>query len=975
MVASDESTRFRLQLFSTPALCSGEMTTHLAVPAKAVALLAILVAHFGTPQLRSRLAEILWPEKTDDEARANLRRHLHLLVKALPANALVLTKNSACWNGEQLACDVVDFLRLSSDPRTFARAVALRHGDLCMGVHDDALDAERQALDERYVAMLTNLAYASYKTGRYAEARIYFDRLIAADPLDERHVRAMMSLCRETSDRAGALREFNILAARMQTELGVEPERETTKLFQEILYASDASSTQHNLTGEMSSFIGREAELEEIGTRLNDHRLVTIIGPAGVGKTRLARRSAFNQLGRFPGGVWFVDLARSSSREDIERGVAQVLQRNLTPAASSMSAILHALGTKPTLLVLDNCEHVCGDAGEFAAALVAGSEANVLATSRHRLEVSEESVLHLQPLPVPPEATHHIAEEVMRYPAARLFLDRAATVAPWLRLTAENARNVGDILARIDGLPLAIELVAARANLLTLEGILKRLADRPTAFATRSPAAHHTTTRHSTVEASLQWSYALLSRPEQQVFARLSLFAGSFTMEAVQSVCGDILVDALPAFSELVESSLVQTRFAGSEPRFALLETVRAFAAERRRESANSEIAQALHAMHYSELAQRYAAEFASEREMEAFLRCDLDANNFAAALRWSAHADCSIALRLITSLWRYWIFRWAFDEAQAVLHKLLDSPVFENEPVELRARAFQAAGMFEKEKADAEAAKTYFELALQQCRAGNIEAQETEVLNALAILEFNHGDPAQAGNLYEMCLEMQERKGDARAAAETLANLGAVAQSTNQYEKALGLFERVLEAFRATGNQRGIAYALRSLTLCCEMLGRYDRGINYGKECVAAYERLGEQARLADGLQTLSNLLSMMGDQRQAIALSARALQILSQVEHPIFTMLSLFGYALASYRAGDHLEAARAFAKAWTLRETKHLSLQEENRVFFCETTDKVKALLGARQFDVAWAYGKSLTINQIARAARQAAERLPP
>jgi tetratricopeptide (TPR) repeat protein len=158
-------------------------------------------------------------------------------------------------------------------------------------------------------------------------------------------------------------------------------------------------------------------------------------------------------------------------------------------------------------------------------------------------------------------------------------------------------------------------------------------------------------------------------------------------------------------------------------------------------------------------------------------------------------------------------------------------------------------------------------------------------------------------------------------------------------------------------------------------MLERYDQGITYGNECIATYERLGEQARLADGLQTLSNLLSVMGDQRGAIALCARALHILAQVEHPIFTMLSLFGYALASFRAGDHLEAARTFAKAWTLQECKHLSLQEENRAFYCETTGQVKALLGERQFGVAWAYGKTLTINQIAHAAEQSAERPPP
>ncbi len=955
MLVPDESAPFRLHLFGTPALCGGGVTTRLAVPAKAVALLAILVVHPGSPQLRSRLAEILWPEITDEEARANLRRHLHLLVKTLPPSALALTKNSACWNGEQLGCDVVEFSRLSSDPRTFARAVALRQGELCVGVHDDALEPERKALDERYVAMLTDLAYASYKTGRHPDARLYLERLVAADPLDERHVRALMSLSRETGDRAGALREYNVLAARLRTELDVEPERETTQLFQEILYASEAGSTPHNLTGETNSFVGREAELEEVGTRLRDHRLVTILGPAGIGKTRLARRSAFNQLGQFPGGVWFVDLAQSSSRVDIERSVAQVLRREITPTASAMPAILHALAAQPALLVLDNCEQVCIDAGEFAAALFAGSKASVLATSRHRLEASDESVLHLQPLPVPPEATHHNAEEVMRYPAARLFLERAATVAPWLRLTAENARNVGDILACIDGLPLAIELVAARANLLTLEGILKRLADRSTVFASRSHGA-----RHFTLDDAIAWSYDLLSETERALFGRLSVFAGSFDMAAAECVCREEGLDVAATLFELVEASVLQPLANGEQVRYQMLATTRVFAQEKLRRSADAQTMARAHATYYAGVAEPLRRLDDASRERR-FTELAADFDNFAAALRWCAeHGDLDVGARLANGIVLYMKQRTYSRETLTLIETLLEHA---DEPASERlALCHRSAGILANTCTEWPRAKKHNQLAAEIFGSIGDDAAASNAYSGVVAAEFHAGHFEQAERLLLETLQKEETLGNAAFLAKMRSFLGAVYLATGRLREAREQTMRSLETFRLLGDTYRVSVANKNLALGAFHAGDLGEAIAWIEEALALSVTRSDMARYVDAVNLHGSILRKRGLLAEALAKHSEALRVLSTIEESHLIADVLEDTAQSCTSAGDPATAALAAGAARRVRDEFLAPMNPFVAPKWDDLLARLSASLGTERFENLLSRGASTPRRQL-------------
>ncbi len=942
----------RLRLLGPPALVVDSVAAPLKVPQKAIALLALLAAEYDVPLSRARLAELLWPEIADEEARTNLRRQLYLLVRRIGAQAFILTKNTAQWNDAFTPSDLAAFLRYAAEPQSYDRAVALWHGALASGIHDDALSEVRERLSRRYASLLWELSRCARTAANHSQALHYLEQLLAFDSLDDSVVRALMQCRLHTGDRAGALAEYNALAQRLRLELDVEPEAETTALFQSIVYGSESALPPHNITSTFTSFIGREMELDEIAQAFESHRAVTLVGPAGVGKTRLAIRSAMNRLGAYPDGVWFVDLSTARTGAGMQARVAQVLE---------ISAPLPtALARKRMLLVLDNCEQIVDEVRTFVQDLCDRTQVHVFATSRQRLGAREEFVISVVPFSTPPEKSAYRLDSIARFPAIKLFIERAAAVSPSFRLFEDNAHNVADIVRRLDGLPLAIELVAARCGLLTTDGILKRLNDL-SAFSdkTRGP-------RHFTLEAALEWSYELLSPLEQSVLRRLAVFSGTFSPEAAEAVCCDLIGDLIEPLSELVESSLVHVRHDSDNVRYLLLETVRIFARSAFERDLQEQDVWRRHACYYADLAGQLSTHFTAAGEIGAYRRCDPDFGNFANAVRWAAANDELLALRLVTALWRYWIFRWYLDEPRTLLTTLLESASFAAAPGDMRVRAYQAAGMLAKEQADAPQARRYLSRALEESRALALPAREIEILNALAIVEFNHGDPREAGRIYETCLRIQEEIGAFKAAAETVANLGAVAQSLGDDERAIELLNRALERFRATNNGRGVAYALRSLALSCEMLERYDEGVRYGYECVAAYEALDEQARLADGLQTLGNILSVAGRSDEAVPLFARALHILARVEHPIFTMLALFGYAVCVNRLGERIESARAFAKALELRDSDHLSLADSYRAFLEKVAREVRDSLGERQYEFACADGRSRSITEFAISA---------
>lgn len=947
-----------LRLFGTPALVHDDVPVRLAVPAKALALLGLLAAQPGRASDRAQIASSLYPDEPDAQARTAARRQLHVLTKALPEGSFVLTKNTVKL-GELLATDVAVFLHDADTPETLSRAVSLRTGEYCAGVFDDALEPVRTALDRRYAGLLQRLADREAADGNAAGAARRLEQLIDLDPLDEPRVRALMAIRFAQGDRSGALRDYHALAARLRSELDVEPERETAELFGRMLFSGDAMATPHNLHGPSTSFVGRERELHTLSSSIREHRVVTIVGPGGVGKTRVARRLAFEALEAFPEGVWFVDLSPLRSEHEVYEQIGGVLSLAAS-GEDRASAILGELREKRVLLVLDNCEHLVGSLAHFVRQLAEETACTTLCTSRRRLAIADEETFVLEPLDTPPSRRVRAAD-VKTYSAVRLFAERAVAVSPALRITDDNAPAVCEIVQKVHGMPLAIEIVAARANLLTIDGMLKRLSESMAA------AGRGNDSRHSTVDAAIAWSVDLLSDTEKQLFYALAVFAGGWDMEAAETVCARAGLDVFAALSELVESSLVRAERIGDEIRYSMFEMTRDFARTHAQADANQVSARA-HAHYYAQLAREYAPYFKSALEIEYYRKIDKDYANFRAALIWAHASELALASRIAAALWRYAIFTWRMHDLDPILASVFANP--ELCDTQTLAQVHLAAGMFAKERMSHGQAAEHLECALRRFRECADTGGEVDALYALGIVSFNHGDPRSARAYYEECLVLQERAADAKAIAATTANLGAVAHKLADLESAAVLYRKSLAGFRATGNERGIAYAYRSLALVYQDSGSVEHAIEAAQRCVEAYEKLGEQSRLADGLLTLGNTLSIVGRLHESFSAFARAFAALALAPHPLFEALALLGYANTAHLAGDHLEAARAAGRGVFEMQDRHIALGIGYAKFVEELIARIKAQLGEEQFEAASIAGRQMNMNDFGTNAQTAA-----
>lgn len=890
----------RIVLFGSPTLELGAEKQALALPPRAYTVLALLALRFERPMLRGQLAETLWPESTNDEARANLRRYLHLIVRALPPDADVfeLTKNTARWNPHaKITCDVVDFLQAARDPARAESAAQRYGGELCAGVPDDALEPLRAELVAAHETLLRGLASTAMREGDTAAAVLALHQLLADDPLDESSARALITARLQSGDRASALREYHAFVARLRSELDVEPEPATAALFDRMLASEYLTSTPHNLTTPTSSLVGRAIELRTTVEALERDRLVTLLGPGGIGKTRLATEAALIALNRFPAGVTFVDLARERSAAAMVEQLATTL--GVATGGDRLEAVLASLGHARVLLVLDNLEQLGTDARATIDRLIAETAVSIIATSRRRIGSASERVIAVSALQLPPVAPTK-PEALAAYPAVRLFLERATKIAPSVRLTFANARSVTTIVRHLDGIPLAIELVASRANLLTIDGICKRLDDRATfASSTRSE-------RHSTIDEAIAWSYELLSPVEQAVFRRIAVFADGCSVEALEDVCTSVASDIVSPISELVESSLITVVASGDAIRYRTFESTRDFAAAKLRERDEYETTAQRHADYYARLAERLSTDFTTEAEQALYAQCDADAANFEAALATSLESDVACAARLVSSLWRYWIFRGRAAAAESAIEGLQARTDWKTLPLAQRARVLQAAGMVARETRLLHA-KPLLERALALFRECEDTGRELEVLTAIAAASFSAGDYAQAEAGFERCLELQAARGDVRAAAGTLANLAQLAWVRGDCEAALTTLDRAYESFRLTKNPRGIAHVFRSRSNVYGTMQRYLEAIEYAEQSIALYEELGEPARVAEALSVLCDQSAWFGRIGNALAAAARSLGILAEVKNDVFLANVLRSLIFAASRADEHADVLR--------------------------------------------------------------------
>ena len=606
-------------------------------------LLSILALDAGRHVPTATLIERFWSGAPPSTSRASLQMHVTALRRILPADAVVTENGGYRLDLQKHQFDVDDLVAsleaargasLSRDWETVLEAARagdrLWRGDPYADLADDEFaHADVRRLEEVHVSLLELKVDALLELDRSAEALPELERLVTAHPLRERLweqlMRARYRLGRH-AEALAAYREAWVAFA----EIGLEPSAALRRLEKEVLLHDEGLGERapNNLPVELTGFVGREAELDDVLGFLDEHRLLTLVGVGGGGKTRLALRAAARALPWFPGGCWLAELAPVRDQSLVARELADAMGIR-THGDEILPALASTLGSDAVLVVLDNCEHVVTGAAVLARELLeAGPRIKVLATSREPLRVPGEVVYDVPPMPFPEAET----EEALVFDAVRLFEERASHARPSFVLDASTRRAVAQICRRLDGLPLAIELAAARVGSMSAETIADRLDDRFRILTGGSTGP----ARHQTLEAAFDWSYDLLDDRERRVFSSLSVFRGSFTLDAAEAVCtGEGLdeVDVVPLVAALVDKSLVATLEVGTTIRYRLLETVREYSRARLEETGGARAVRGLHA--------EWCVRFASEVVMrvhgagrwDLFERLDAESDNLEAAV------------------------------------------------------------------------------------------------------------------------------------------------------------------------------------------------------------------------------------------------------------------------------------------------------------------------------------------------------
>jgi predicted ATPase len=574
------------------------------------------------------------------------------------------------------------------------------------------------------------------------------------------------------------------------------------------------ATTPNNLSQQVTSFVGRERELIEIQRMLRDSRLVTLHGAGGIGKTRLSLQVAAEVLDDFGDGVWLVELAPLTDERRVDQAVAAVLGVKEEPGLSLAEAVVKNLRELKTLLILDNCEHVVAACAELVERLLRSSRsARILATSREPLRVAGEAVYPVPALAVPAPEQKVAADALYGYEAVRLFSERAAAVTPSFKLSREIADAVIEICRQLDGIPLAIELAAARTRALSAQNIAARLGDRFRLLTTGDRTA---LPRQQTLRALIDWSYDYLSESERALFRRLAVFAGGWTLEAAEAVCADDRVrkdDVLDLLSALIEKSLVSVDADGT--RYRLLETVRRYAHDRLVEAGEDLAIRARHLEFFLALAEQARPALAGPEQALSLSRLDLERENLLAAHAWAGREPHSgeSGLRLAYALGTYW-----FTRGQPGVGSRLSSEALAHadaqQPTLARCFALFEAGQQFCFTGRYDEASPLLDEALAIARTLGDRAQVARILQPLAMAALGRGDRTAARNHLEEAVDFARQVGDKRELAAALNGIGQLYRVENKLDPALPLYETVVSLAREIGDRESVAIGLLNLAM-----------------------------------------------------------------------------------------------------------------------------------------------------------------
>ncbi len=672
-----------------------------------------------------------------------------------------------------------------------------------------------------------------------------------------------------------------------------------------------------SLPVQRTGLVGREklvAAAQELLLR-QDVRLVTVSGPGGIGKTRLAVEVAANLAEHFPGGVHFVALSPVRDAELIPAMIVQTLGIRETEGKASLEmlrATLQDPSRPPMLILLDNFEHLVGAAPTVADLLAMGPALKMLVTSRAVLRLYGEHEFPVPPLALPDAQALPPLDVLSQYPSVALFVERARAAKPDFELTSENAWAVAEICVRLDGLPLAIELAAARIKVLPPAAIRTRLAGR---LQLLTGGARDLPQRQQTLRSAFDWSYDLLTPAEQTLFRRLSVFAGGCTLEGVEAVCdikGDLGLEPLDGMASMVDKSLVQQfEPQKGESRFVMLETTREYALEKLAASGEDALVRRAHAAYCLVLAEEGAAEQGKKEAAEWLERFRVEHDNFRAALeRLTETKDAEWGLRLGAALFRFWEAGEYLTEGRDRLGKVLKLARAAS-PTKAGTRAFFAAGVLAGEQGDYASAEALFGESLESARHLADQQGVAVSLNALAVMARDRGKVEVARSLFEENLVLWRELGDHQAVARSLSNLANVVKLQGNYDLARSLYAESRSIFQELGDQIGIAWSLNYQGDVARDQGNSAAARSLYGQGLAIFRELGDRWGIAGTLADLGNLSREEGDCATANSLYRESIRLFQELEHKrgIARLLECFACCAA---AQDNAERSLRWAGA---------------------------------------------------------------
>ncbi|MGW4568363.1 BTAD domain-containing putative transcriptional regulator [Streptomyces sp. NPDC004561] len=934
---------------------------------KARSLLKLLSLAPGHRMHRERLYDLLWPDLDPTAAANNLHQVLHAVRRALasagtPGEVVVLRDDMVLLGpdgGVRIDLDAFDEAARRAteggEAADYRAALALAGpGLLPEDRYEPWVSEAAEALETQRTALRLRFAEALDHAHRTAEAVDVLRALIAEDPLHEPGHRTLMRVLAEAGRRREALADYERLRDALRQDTGTDPDPQTRRLYRALLADSVEAPEQRRetprqrLPAPATALIGREREMAEVEQLLRRGRLLTLTGAGGCGKTRLALAVAARRGDGFRDGAWFVDLAGLAEPDLVPDAVAAALGLCLPPSGGRRPALVAQLAGRELLLVLDNCEHLVDACAALASEVVAGCPGvSVLATSREPLRSYGERTFRVPSLELPDPRRLPPLADLERFASVRLFVERAADVSPGFRLTEGNAAAVAQICFRLDGVPLALELAAARVPMLAPRQIAERLDD---ALALLSRGTRHGATRQETLLATLEWSHRLLDDEERRLFRRLAVFTGGFSLAAAEEMYADgtHAGPVLDVLGRLADKSLVSAEPRQDEVRYRLLETIRQYALDRLRATGELAAAEARHRRFYLALAEAGDREPPTGVSGAMSLELEADYGNLRAALRSLLRHEPDGALRLAVALRSFWPERGRLAEGRRWLEDALAAAP---EPSPQRARALmgcavlavrlgdgsplediagQIVAIHERRPDPAALAQARCQqavllwmrgtwdrarTALDLARALACEAGEPSVLAAAALLEGVWAVCRGEGPVArEACRESLRLLDDVAAGGGPFFPVmtpGYTVEADAAGRVSL-FFEETVLAGRTVGASRARGYALANLAWASRLDGDADAAVQAAEAGVDRFRALADPHGESLALNTLGNLHRSRGDHDAARKFLDAALAIRRRLGDRREEGITLGCLGLLHLAAGDTDSAEAAVARA---------------------------------------------------------------